>query len=143
VSEIRGGVNASEVRNEDGVVGVAVPLGEPDEELTVDQLLHLVHHVSSHPQDQIGSISLLTSKQRKIRGRSRRSGGAARRAGRGAHIVGRVDGGRRDKHGPPRISLTLSYNSLIFSQPRIALTVDQLLHLVHHVSLGEPDEEPI
>ncbi|BGP19523.1 hypothetical protein JCM10213_000122 [Rhodosporidiobolus nylandii] len=41
---------------------------------------------------------------------------------------------------PPRISLTLSYNSLVFSSPRIALTVDQLLHLVHHVSAHPQDQ---
>ncbi|KAK4703385.1 L-2-aminoadipate reductase, partial [Phenoliferia sp. Uapishka_3] len=34
----------------------------------------------------------------------------------------------------PTISLTLSYNSLVFSQPRISFTLDQLLHLVHHAS---------
>ncbi|GAA5979580.1 hypothetical protein JCM11641_007876 [Rhodosporidiobolus odoratus] len=39
---------------------------QPRISLTVDQLIHLLHHAASHPQDQIGSISLLTSKQRKI-----------------------------------------------------------------------------
>lgn len=39
---------------------------QPRISLTVDQLLHVLHHVASHPQDQIGSISLLTSKQRKL-----------------------------------------------------------------------------
>ncbi|GAA6012736.1 hypothetical protein JCM10207_005345 [Rhodosporidiobolus poonsookiae] len=39
---------------------------QPRISLTVDQLLHLLHHAASHPEDQIGSISLLTSKQRKI-----------------------------------------------------------------------------
>lgn len=34
----------------------------------------------------------------------------------------------------PTISLTLSYNSLVFSTPRMAYTLDQLLHLVHHAS---------
>ncbi|BGP51278.1 large subunit of alpha-aminoadipate reductase [Rhodotorula kratochvilovae] len=41
---------------------------------------------------------------------------------------------------PPRISLTLSYNSLVFSQPRIAFTLDQLAHLVHHVSAHPQDQ---
>jgi L-aminoadipate-semialdehyde dehydrogenase len=35
---------------------------------------------------------------------------------------------------PPTISLTLSYNSLVFSHPRMALILDQLLHLVHHAA---------
>ncbi|GAA5915694.1 hypothetical protein JCM6882_004118 [Rhodosporidiobolus microsporus] len=39
---------------------------QPRVALTVDQLSHLLHHASAHPQDQIGSISLLTSKQRKL-----------------------------------------------------------------------------
>ncbi|GAA6056919.1 hypothetical protein JCM3770_001323 [Rhodotorula araucariae] len=39
---------------------------QPRIALTLDQLAHLVHHVSAHPQDQIGSISLLTTKQRKL-----------------------------------------------------------------------------
>ncbi|GAA5824792.1 hypothetical protein JCM11251_005343 [Rhodosporidiobolus azoricus] len=39
---------------------------QPRIALTVDQLSHLLHHAASHPQDQIGSISLLTSKQRKL-----------------------------------------------------------------------------
>lgn len=34
----------------------------------------------------------------------------------------------------PTISLNLSYNALVFSQPRIAYTLDQLLHLVNHAS---------
>lgn len=40
------------------------------------------------------------------------------------------------RSGPtlPTISLTLSYNALVFSQPRIAYTLDQLLHLVNHAS---------
>ncbi|GJN93172.1 hypothetical protein Rhopal_006219-T1 [Rhodotorula paludigena] len=41
---------------------------------------------------------------------------------------------------PPRISLTLSYNSLIFSQPRVSLTIDQLTHLLHHVSAHPQDQ---
>ena len=39
----------------------------------------------------------------------------------------------------PTIGLTLSYNSLVFSQPRIALTLDQLVHLVHHAALHPLD----
>ncbi|KAM0747505.1 large subunit of L-aminoadipate-semialdehyde dehydrogenase [Meredithblackwellia eburnea MCA 4105] len=39
----------------------------------------------------------------------------------------------------PNISLTLSYNSLVFSQPRISYTLDQLVHLVHHASLHPQD----
>lgn len=39
----------------------------------------------------------------------------------------------------PNISLTLSYNSLVFSAPRISYTLDQLLHLVHHASLHPLD----
>lgn len=35
---------------------------------------------------------------------------------------------------PPRIQLKLSYNSLLFSQSRMAFTLDQLLHLVHHAA---------
>lgn len=35
---------------------------------------------------------------------------------------------------PPRISLTLSYNSLVFSHPRISFTLDQLVHLVNHAA---------
>lgn len=35
---------------------------------------------------------------------------------------------------PPRIHLTLSYNSLLFSQTRMSFTLDQLLHLVHHAA---------
>ena len=34
----------------------------------------------------------------------------------------------------PRISLTLSYNSLVFSAPRMSFTLDQLMHLVHHAA---------
>lgn len=34
----------------------------------------------------------------------------------------------------PTISLAISYNSLVFSQPRISFTLDQLFHLVHHAS---------
>lgn len=34
----------------------------------------------------------------------------------------------------PTISLTLSYNSLVFSTPRMAYTLDQLVHLVHHAA---------
>ncbi|GAA6030929.1 hypothetical protein JCM8097_008942 [Rhodosporidiobolus ruineniae] len=41
---------------------------------------------------------------------------------------------------PPSISLTLSYNSLIFSQPRISLTVDQLLHVLHHAAAHPQDQ---
>ncbi|GAA5836823.1 hypothetical protein JCM9279_007671 [Rhodotorula babjevae] len=41
---------------------------------------------------------------------------------------------------PPRISLTLSYNSLVFSQPRIALILDQLAHLVHHAAAHPQDQ---
>ncbi|GAA5913658.1 hypothetical protein JCM8208_005894 [Rhodotorula glutinis] len=41
---------------------------------------------------------------------------------------------------PPRISLTLSYNSLVFSQPRIALVLDQLAHLVHHAAAHPQDQ---
>ena len=33
---------------------------------TLDQLVHLVHHAASHPLDPIGSISLLTVRQRKL-----------------------------------------------------------------------------
>jgi len=32
----------------------------------------------------------------------------------------------------PTVSLTLTYNSLIFSAPRISYTLDQLLHVVYH-----------
>lgn len=39
----------------------------------------------------------------------------------------------------PTISLTLSYNSLVFSQPRISYTLDQLTHLIHHASLHPLD----
>lgn len=39
---------------------------QPRIALTLDQLVHLVHHAAAHPQDQIGSISLLTTKQRKL-----------------------------------------------------------------------------
>ncbi|KAK4050364.1 large subunit of alpha-aminoadipate reductase [Microbotryomycetes sp. JL201] len=35
---------------------------------------------------------------------------------------------------PPRISLTLSYNSLLFSSARIAFTIDQLMHVLHHAA---------
>ncbi|GAA5853274.1 hypothetical protein JCM8547_000264 [Rhodosporidiobolus lusitaniae] len=41
---------------------------------------------------------------------------------------------------PPSISLTLSYNSLVFSQPRISLMVDQLLHVLHHVAAHPQDQ---
>jgi len=41
---------------------------------------------------------------------------------------------------PPRISLTLSYNSLVFSQPRVALVLDQLAHLVHHAAAHPQDQ---
>ncbi|SCV68153.1 BQ2448_274 [Microbotryum intermedium] len=34
----------------------------------------------------------------------------------------------------PTVALTLSYNSLVFSQPRMATMLDQLLHLVHHAA---------
>lgn len=34
----------------------------------------------------------------------------------------------------PAISLTLNYNSLVFSQPRISFTLDQLTHLINHTS---------
>lgn len=40
---------------------------------------------------------------------------------------------------PPRISLTLSYNSLVFSRPRISLTLDQLVNFLHHVSSHPQD----
>ncbi|GAA6017490.1 hypothetical protein JCM11491_006841 [Sporobolomyces phaffii] len=40
---------------------------------------------------------------------------------------------------PPNISLTISYNSLVFSQPRIALTIDQLVHFLHHASSHPQD----
>lgn len=39
----------------------------------------------------------------------------------------------------PTISLTLSYNSLVFSSPRMSYTIDQLLHLVQHASLHPLD----
>lgn len=39
----------------------------------------------------------------------------------------------------PAISLTLSYNSLVFSQPRISYTLDQLTHLIHHASVHPLD----
>ncbi|KAK4052215.1 putative NRPS-like protein biosynthetic cluster [Microbotryomycetes sp. JL221] len=35
---------------------------------------------------------------------------------------------------PPRISLTVSYNSLLFSSTRVSFTIDQLLHLIHHTA---------
>lgn len=35
---------------------------------------------------------------------------------------------------PPTISLKILYNSLIFSNPRISHTLDQMLHLVHHAA---------
>ncbi|GAA5964095.1 hypothetical protein JCM3765_000901 [Sporobolomyces pararoseus] len=38
---------------------------QPRIALTIDQLVHFLHHAASHPQDPIGSISLLSSKQRK------------------------------------------------------------------------------
>ncbi|GAA5899685.1 L-aminoadipate-semialdehyde dehydrogenase [Sporobolomyces salmoneus] len=40
---------------------------------------------------------------------------------------------------PPRISLTISYNSLVFSQPRISLTIDQLVHFLHYASSHPQD----
>ncbi|GAA5943971.1 L-aminoadipate-semialdehyde dehydrogenase [Sporobolomyces koalae] len=40
---------------------------------------------------------------------------------------------------PPRISLTLSYNSLVFSRPRIALMIDQLVQFLHHASSHPQD----
>lgn len=39
----------------------------------------------------------------------------------------------------PNFSLTLLYNSLVFSQSRISFTLDQLLHLVHHASVRPLD----
>lgn len=43
----------------------ALVFSQPRISLTIDQLVHFLHHASSHPQDSIGSISLLSSKQRK------------------------------------------------------------------------------
>lgn len=40
----------------------------------------------------------------------------------------------------PAISLTLSYNSLLFSHARVTFTLDQLTHLLHHASLHPLDQ---
>ena len=39
----------------------------------------------------------------------------------------------------PAISLTLAYNSLVFSRPRMSYTLDQLLHLVYYASVHPLD----